>query len=72
MRFVEFTTGLQTFVSKEEEDLVEEINKNGSMNKKDLSERQQVLARRLAEKSILIRQKHNDNIQYKLSSSAIA
>ena len=72
MRFVEFTSGLQTFVSKEEEDLVEEINKNGSMNKKDLSERQQVLARRLAEKSILIRQKHNDNIQYKLSSSAIA
>ena len=72
MRFVECTTGLQTFVSKEEEDLVEEINKNGSMNKKDLSERQQVLARRLAEKSILIRQKHNDNIQYKLSSSAIA
>ena len=72
MRFVEFTSGLQTFVSKEEADLVEEINKNGSMNKKDLSERQQVLARRLAEKSILIRQKHNDNIQYKLSSSAIA
>jgi hypothetical protein len=71
MRFVEFTSGLQTFVSKEEEDLVEEINKNGSMNKKDLSERQQVLARRLAEKSILIRQKHNDNIQYKLSSNAI-
>ena len=65
MRFVEFTSGLQTFVSKEEEDLVEEINKNG------LSERQQVLARRLAEKSILIRQKHNDNIQYKLSSNAI-
>lgn len=69
MRFVEFTNGLQTFVTKEEQDLIETMSK-GPVNKKDLSEREKLVARRLTEKSILTRQKHDDSIYYKLSEKA--
>ena len=69
MRFVEFTSGLQTFVTKEEQDLIETISK-GPVNKRDLSEREQQVARRLTEKSILTRQKNDDSIYYKLSKAA--
>lgn len=69
MRFVEFTSGLQTFVTKEEQDLIETMSK-GPVNKRDLSEREQQVARRLTEKSILTRQKQNDSIYYKLSKAA--
>ena len=69
MRFVEFTSGLQTFVTKEEQDLIETMSK-GPVNKRDLSEREQVVARRLTEKSILTRQKNDDSIYYKLSKAA--
>lgn len=69
MRFVEFTSGLQTFVTKEEQDLIETMSK-GPVNKRDLSERQQQVARRLTEKSILTRQKQDDSIYYKLSKAA--
>jgi hypothetical protein len=69
MRFVEFTSGLQTFVTKEEQDLIETMSK-GPVKKRDLSEREQQVAHRLTEKSILIRQKHDDSIYYKLSKAA--
>lgn len=67
MRFVEFTSGLQTFVTQEEQELIEQIGKN-PVRKRDLTERQQEVARRLTEKSILIRQKQNDNIVFKLGN----
>jgi len=70
MRFVEFTNGLQTFVSGEEQELIEAISEKKLVSKKDLSERQQLVARRLAEKSILVRQNKNDSIYYKLSNRA--
>lgn len=70
MRYVEFTNGLQTFVSGEEQDLIEEIHNQGRVQKKDLTERQQEVARRLAEKSILTRQKTDDKIYYKIASKA--
>ena len=69
MRFVEFTSGLQTFVTKEEQDLIETMSK-GPVNKRDLSEREQQVARRLTEKSIQTRQKQDDSIYYKLSKAA--
>ena len=69
MRFVEFTSGLQTFVTKEEQDLIETMSK-GPVNKRDLGEREQQVARRLTEKSILTRQKQDDSIYYKLSKAA--
>ena len=69
MRFVEFTSGLQTFVTKEEQEFIETMSK-GPVKKRDLSEREQQVARRLTEKSILTRQKQNDSIYYKLSKAA--
>ena len=69
MRFVEFTSGLQTFVTKEEQELIETVSK-GPVRKKDLTEREQQVARRLTEKSILTRQKQDDSIYYKLSKAA--
>jgi hypothetical protein len=68
MRFVEFTSGLQTFVTKEEQELIETMSK-GPVKKRDLTEREQQVARRLTEKSILTRQKHDDSIYYKLSKA---
>lgn len=65
MRFVELTNGLNTFVTKEEQDLVRKINAKGLVEKKDLSEREQEVARRLTEKSILIRQKQNEQIYFR-------
>jgi len=53
MRFVEFTSGLQTFVTKE-----------------DLTEREQQVARRLTEKSILTRRKQDDSIYFTISKAA--
>lgn len=70
MRFVQFKDGLQTFISGEERDLIETINDKGLVLKKDLSEREQQVARRLAEKSILIRQKTDEKIYYKLGYNA--
>lgn len=70
MRFVEFTNGIKTYVSGEEQDLLKHIDENNSVLKKDLTERQQLLASRLTGKSILIRQKNGDQILYKLSNSA--
>ena len=67
MRFVEFTSGLQTFVTQEEQELIEQISEK-PVRKRDLTERQQEVARRLTEKSILIRQKQNDNIIFKLGN----
>ena len=67
MRFVEFTSGLQTFVTREEQELIEQISEK-PVRKRDLTERQQEVARRLTEKSILIRQKQNDNIVFKLGN----
>ena len=69
MRFVEFTSGLQTFVTKEEQELIETMSK-GPVRKRDLTEREQQVASRLTEKSILTRQKKNDSIYYKLSKAA--
>ena len=67
MRFIEFTSGLQTFVTQEEQELIEQISEK-PVRKRDLTERQQEVARRLTEKSILIRQKQNDSIIFKLGN----
>ena len=67
MRFIEFDTGLQTYITQEEQELIEQISEK-PVRKRDLTERQQEVARRLTEKSILIRQKQNDNIVFKLGN----
>jgi len=70
MRYIQFKNGLQTFISGEERDLIETINEKRMILKKDLSEREQQVARRLAEKSILTRLNTDDKIYYKIVYNA--
>ena len=67
MRYVEFTKGFSTFVSGEEQDLIEAIRAKGQVLKRELSEREQKGASNLANKSILIRQRTDEKIYYKIS-----
>ena len=69
MRYVEFTSGVQTYVNKEEQELIETVSEN-PVKKRDLTVREQEVARHLAQKSILIRQKINDHIGYRINSNA--
>lgn len=68
MRYVEFTQGYNTFVSGEEQDLIEAITEKGQVLKNELSEREQKVASNLANKSILIRQRTDEKIYYKISN----
>jgi len=70
MRYVEFTQGYNTFVSGEEQDLIEAITEKGQVLKNELSERQQKVASNLANKSILIRQRTDEKIYYRISRDA--
>ena len=67
MRYVEFTQGYNTYVSGEEQDLIETITEKGQVLKSELSEREQKVASNLASKSILIRQRTDEKIYYKVS-----
>ena len=67
MRYVEFTQGYNTFVSGEEQDLIEAIAEKGQVLKRELSEREQKVASNLVNKSILIRQRTDEKIFYKIS-----
>ena len=67
MRYVEFTQGYNTYVSGEEQDLIETITEKGQVLKSELSEREQKVASNLANKSILIRQRTDEKIYYKVS-----
>lgn len=68
MRYVEFKQGYNTFVSGEEQDLIEVIQSKGKVQKNELSERQKKVASNLTNKSILIRQRTDEKIFYKLSN----
>ncbi len=70
MRYVEFTQGYNTFVSGEEQDLIEAIAEKGQVLKRELSEREQKVASNLVNKSILIRQRTDEKIFYKISKGA--
>jgi len=67
MRYIEFTQGYTTFVSGEEQDLIEAIAEKGQVLKRELSEREQKVASNLVNKSILIRQRTDEKIFYKIS-----
>ena len=70
MRFVEFTQGYNTYVSGEETELLGAIRRKEQVFKNELSERQQKVASNLASKSILIRQRTDEKISYKISNKA--
>ena len=69
MRFLEFKNGIQTYVTEEEQTLLDRIKEQGQVGKKDLNEREQVVAHKLAQKNILIRHKQDETINYKISKN---
>jgi len=70
MRFVEFDSGLRTYVNKEEQELIARVFDDGEVLKRDLTEREQVIANKLTTKDVLIRSKVNDQIQFTISKTA--
>ena len=72
MRFLEFKNGIQTYVTEEEQTLLNRIREEGLVGKKDLTEREQVVAHKLTQKNILIRQKQDEQINYRISKNFTA
>ena len=68
MRFIEILNKIQIPVTNEEQCVLERIQNDGKVSKRDLTEREQYLANQLVNKSIIVRKKHNGNIIYKKSS----
>jgi len=69
MRFIEILNKLQIPITNEEQCVLERIQDKGTVNKRDLTEREQYLATQLVNKSIIIRKKHHGNIIYEKPNS---
>ena len=69
MRFIEILNNLQIPVTNEEQCVLERIQNEGKVNKRDLTEREQYLVNQLVNKSIIVRKKYNGNIIYKKANS---
>jgi hypothetical protein len=70
MRFLEFSKGPSTFITNEEQDLLQQIINKGVVYKKKLSEREAELANRLVNKDLLLRKRIDDQITYQRSSKS--
>ena len=64
MRMIEVVGGYKIALSSEESTLVEEIRTRGNVTKKELTERQAEVARRLVGKGVLSRQKSDKGIYF--------
>ena len=64
MKYVEILGGIQTFISNEENELVEAVQKEGRMWRKDLDERQLEHCNNLVKRGILMRQKNEQGAMY--------
>lgn len=65
MRYVEVLGGLQTFLSNEENELVEAVQKHGRLRHDDLDERQLEHCNNLVKRGILMRQDDQDGRYFK-------
>jgi hypothetical protein len=72
MRFLEFAHGPSIVITNEEQDLLKIISNHTTVNKKQLSERQRVIADQLVNKNLIIRKVLDDEINYKISANARA
>jgi len=61
MKFTEIAGGIRVFTTLEENELLEKFGKTEKVYKTQLSEREQIVARKLVEKSILRRSKDKDD-----------
>lgn len=64
MKYVEILGGIQTFISNEENELVEAVQKEGRMWRKDLDERQLEHCNNLVKRGILMRQEDEQGAMY--------
>ena len=64
MKYVEILGGIQTFISNEENELVETVQKEGRMWRKDLDERQLEHCNNLVKRGILMRQEDEQGAMY--------
>ena len=70
MRFAEFKPGITVFITNEERDIFRKIFGEGTVNKRDLDERECNLANQLVIKNMLVRKRVNDSIIYKPQAKA--
>lgn len=68
MKIVELLNTIRVPVTNEEADLLGRFLHSDSVYKKDLNERENVLAGNLVNKSVLSRHKKNDQIYYRKAS----
>jgi len=61
MKFTEIAGGIRVFTTLEENELLEKFSKTEKVYKTQLSEREQIVVRKLVEKSILRRSKDKDD-----------
>jgi hypothetical protein len=61
MKFTEIAGGIRVFTTLEENELLGKFDKTEKVYKTQLSEREQIVARKLVEKSILRRSKDKDD-----------
>lgn len=65
MKIVELLNNIRLPVTNEEADLLGKFDNNDKVRKKDLNERERILASNLVSKDILSRLKHEGKIFYK-------
>jgi len=64
MRIVEIMGGIKTPITNEESDVLDKFEGDQSVNKVDLTEREQVLANQLVIKNVLYRRHKDGQIEY--------
>lgn len=69
MKMFDLSAGFQTLVSNEEHDLIQKIMESGHMLKRQMTEREQQVAKGLINKMVLTRTHMHNKIAYQLCSA---
>lgn len=64
MKIIELVNNIQLPITNEEADLLTKFSDDDTLNKSDLSPRQQILANQLVNKNVLLRINQNGQIVY--------
>ena len=65
MKIVEFTTGLTMPITNEEAELMERFDQVTTINKRELNEREQIIANQLVNRGALVRKHQDGQITFK-------
>ncbi len=69
MKLYDVSAGFQTLVSNEEHDLIQKIAQTGHMLRREMTEREQQVARSLINKMVLTRSHMDNKLVYHLCSA---